>query len=153
MGGPREKPGDRGQSCQGPGQGRFLAMSTFLPQEPLGWAWRRRLLVAAPEEAGSGGARGCTGWPGAPAASVLNCRGSGSVSELEDLWRGAVCLCGFLTFSFPGLVCAGLEEGWAPLVPAALLRLDPLTHFQHRPHLVTHVMSSHTLGVARSPSQ
>lgn len=37
-------------------------------------------MVAAPEEAGSGGTRGSTGWVGAPAASVLNCGGSGSVS-------------------------------------------------------------------------
>lgn len=60
---------------------------------------------------------------------LLSSTAEGAVLCLEDQWRGAVCLCGFLTFSFPGLVCAGLEEGWVPLDLAALLRLDPLTPF------------------------
>ena len=74
---------------------------------------------------GSGGAQGSSSWLGAPAAAVLNCRGSGSVSELEGLWRGAVCLYGFLTFSLPGLVCAGLEEGWGTPGPGCPSPLGP----------------------------
>ena len=47
------------------------------------------------------------------------------MSEPEGLWGGAVCLCGFLTFSFPGLVCAGRQEGWGTPGPGCPSPLEP----------------------------